>query len=84
MKVRLRVDWADIDVDEPVNDVTCVDLGGSVGIEYPQEEEREEQWRAEDDEAEHRERQGMVEVYKEEKKRKKGLTWTREGRQLTI
>ena len=42
---RRRVEWADIDVDEPVNDAICMNLGGSVEIEYPQEEQREEQWR---------------------------------------
>ena len=42
---RRRVEWADIDVDEQVNDATCKNLGGSVEIEYPQEEQREEHWR---------------------------------------
>ena len=42
---RRRVDWAGMDVDEPVDDMTCVGLGGSVGIDYPQEEQRKEQWR---------------------------------------
>ena len=32
-------------MDEPVNDATCMNLGGSVEIEYPQEEQRGEQWR---------------------------------------
>ena len=42
---RQRVDWADMDVDESVDGMmTCVDLGGSVGIDNPQEEQREEQW----------------------------------------
>ena len=44
-KGRQRVDWADIDTDEPVNDMTYMNLGGSVQIEYPQEEQREEQRR---------------------------------------
>ena len=44
-KERRRVDWADIDLDEPVNDATCMNLGNSVEIEYPQEEQRGEQWR---------------------------------------
>ena len=44
-KERRRVDWADTDLDEPVNDATCMNLGGSVEIEYPQEEQRGEQWR---------------------------------------
>ena len=44
-KERQRVDWADIDADEPINDMTYMNLGGSVQIEYPQEEQREEQRR---------------------------------------
>ena len=44
-KERRRVDWADIDLNEPVNDETCMNLGSSVEIEYPQEEQRGEQWR---------------------------------------
>ena len=39
------MDWADIDADEPINDMTYVNLGGSVQIKYPQEEQREEQRR---------------------------------------
>ena len=42
---RHRVDWADIDTDEQVNDMTYMNLGGSVQIEYPQEEQREGQRR---------------------------------------
>ena len=43
---RQRVDWADMDVDESVDDMmTCVDLEGSVEIDDPQEEQREEQRR---------------------------------------
>ena len=44
-KERQRVHWADIDADEPINDMTYMNLGGSVQIEYPQEEQREEQRR---------------------------------------
>ena len=44
-KERRRVDWADIDLDELVNDATCMNLGGSAEIKYPQEEQRGEQWR---------------------------------------
>ena len=44
-KERQRVDWADIDADEPINDMTYMNLGDSVQIEYLQEEQREEQWR---------------------------------------
>ena len=44
-KERQRVDWADIDADEPINDLTCMNLVGSAQIEYPQEEQREEQRR---------------------------------------
>ena len=37
---KTEVDWADIDADEPINDMTYVNLGGSVQIKYPQEEQR--------------------------------------------
>ena len=41
---RQRVDSADMDVDESVDGMmTCVELGGSVGIDDQQEEQREEQ-----------------------------------------
>ena len=44
-KERQRADWADIGADESVNDMTCMNLGGSVQIVYPQEEQREEERR---------------------------------------
>ena len=45
-EVRQRGDWADMGVDDSLDGtMTCVDLGGRVGIENPQEEQREEQRR---------------------------------------
>ena len=44
-KERQRAYWADIDADEPVSDTTYMNLGDSVQVVYPQEEQREEQWR---------------------------------------
>ena len=44
-KERQRADWADIDADEPVSDMTYMNLGDSVQIVYPQEEQREEERR---------------------------------------
>ena len=55
-KERQRADWADIDVDEPVNDVTYMNLGDSVQIEYPQEEQREEQRRPQEEQREEQRR----------------------------
>ena len=45
VKERRRADWADIDADEPVSDMTYMNLGDSVQIVYPQEEQREEERR---------------------------------------
>ena len=39
-KERQRADWADIDADEPVSDMTCMNLGHSVQIVYPQSKEK--------------------------------------------
>ena len=44
-KERQWADWADIDADEPVCYMTYMNLGDSVQIEYPQEEQQQEQWR---------------------------------------
>ena len=44
-KERQRADCADIDADEPVSDTTYMNLGDSVQIVYPQEEQREEERR---------------------------------------
>ena len=64
---RRRVDWADMDVDESVDDMTCVDLGGSVGIDS-QEEQREEQWR-QDQHEEQLDENGRMELARPRKDR---------------
>ena len=43
-------------MDEPVSDVTYMNLGDSVQIEYPQEEQREEQRRPQEEQREEQRR----------------------------
>ena len=95
---RQRVDWADTDADESVDDMMAhVDLGGSVEIDDPQEEQREEQlagawtrerewsWqggeKTENGEANHRERQGNGGGGQGEREKEEKTDATRERRQ---